>query len=45
MHHRRIAWPRGKVLGGTSCINGMVYIAASARITTTGASWATPGGL
>ena len=26
MHHRRIAWPRGKVLGGTSCINGMVYI-------------------
>jgi len=26
MHHRRISWPRGKVLGGTSCINGMVYI-------------------
>lgn len=26
MHHRRINWPRGKVLGGTSCINGMVYI-------------------
>jgi choline dehydrogenase len=26
MHHRRIAWPRGKVLGGTSCINGMVYV-------------------
>ncbi len=26
MHNRRIAWPRGKVLGGTSCINGMVYI-------------------
>ncbi len=26
LHHRRIAWPRGKVLGGTSCINGMVYI-------------------
>jgi choline dehydrogenase len=26
MHHRRIAWPRGKVLGGTSSINGMVYI-------------------
>ena len=26
LHHRRISWPRGKVLGGTSCINGMVYI-------------------
>lgn len=26
MHNRKIAWPRGKVLGGTSCINGMVYI-------------------
>ncbi|MCB1705891.1 MAG: choline dehydrogenase [Halioglobus sp.] len=26
MHHRRISWPRGKVLGGTSSINGMVYI-------------------
>jgi len=26
MHHRKISWPRGKVLGGTSCINGMVYI-------------------
>lgn len=26
LHHRRLSWPRGKVLGGTSCINGMVYI-------------------
>ncbi|GHD12288.1 choline dehydrogenase [Halioglobus japonicus] len=26
MFNRRISWPRGKVLGGTSCINGMVYI-------------------
>lgn len=26
MHHRRLAQPRGKVLGGTSCINGLVYI-------------------
>ncbi|QFU76419.1 choline dehydrogenase [Halioglobus maricola] len=26
MHNRRITFPRGKVLGGTSCINGMVYI-------------------
>ncbi len=26
MNDRKIAWPRGKVLGGTSSINGMVYI-------------------
>ncbi len=26
LDHRRIAWPRGKVLGGTSSINAMVYI-------------------
>ncbi|MEH6586408.1 MAG: choline dehydrogenase [Halioglobus sp.] len=26
MHNRKLSWPRGKVLGGTSCINGMVYI-------------------
>jgi choline dehydrogenase len=26
LHNRKIAWPRGRVLGGTSCINGMVYI-------------------
>jgi choline dehydrogenase len=26
MNNRRIEWPRGKVLGGTSSINGMVYI-------------------
>jgi choline dehydrogenase len=26
LHNRKISWPRGRVLGGTSCINGMVYI-------------------
>ena len=26
MNNRRIDWPRGKVIGGSSAINGMVYI-------------------
>jgi choline dehydrogenase len=26
LNYRRIAWPRGKVVGGSSAINGMVYI-------------------
>lgn len=30
MHNRRIAQPRGKVLGGSSCINGMIWIRGNA---------------
>jgi choline dehydrogenase len=30
LNGRRLFWPRAKVLGGCSCINGMVYIRGSA---------------
>src|SRR5215510_4781373 len=35
-NNRRIYVPRGKTLGGTSSINGMVYMAATHRTTTIG---------
>ena len=31
LNGRRIAWPRGKVLGGTSAINGMMYMRGHRR--------------
>jgi choline dehydrogenase len=30
-HNRRISWPRGKVLGGSSSINGLIYIRGQAQ--------------
>jgi choline dehydrogenase len=42
---RRITCPRGKVLGGSSSINGLVYVPAATRSTSTaGRRWARPAG-
>ena len=41
---RRLACPRGKVIGGSSSINGMVYVRGHAAITTTGATRAATAG-
>ena len=38
---RAIAYPRGRVLGGSSSINGMVYVAANPRTSTIGPNSAT----
>lgn len=31
IHYRRIFWPRGKVLGGSSSVNGLIYIRGQAK--------------
>ena len=42
---RAIPYPRGRVLGGSSSINGLIYIAASPRISTIGRSSAIGAGI
>src|SRR5436305_372381 len=41
---RRISWPRGKVLGGSSSINGLIYIRGQKQDSTIGASSAASAG-
>jgi len=41
---RRLSWPRGKVLGGSSSINGLIYIRGQKQDFDCGVSSAIPGG-
>jgi choline dehydrogenase-like flavoprotein len=41
---RRIPQPRGRVLGGSGSINGMVFVRGTGRTTTTGRPRAAPAG-
>ena len=44
LNGRRLFQPRGKVLGGTGSINGMIYMRGQPRISTVGGNWAAPVG-
>lgn len=45
LNGRDIPWPRGRVLGGCSSINGLLYVRGKRKISTIGDNWATPAGL
>ena len=40
LRHREVAWPRGRILGGSSSINGLIYIRGQAQDFDT---WASDG--
>ena len=44
LNGRSINWPRGKVLGGSSSINGCSMCGGRLRISITGGSWAMSAG-
>ena len=44
LNGRQLAYPRGKVVGGCSSINGMIYMRGRPPIMMAGHGWATPAG-